>query len=119
MKRLRATTDTGVDKEVDGRQEMDDAFKLIGSYGRYQKRLILWYSVYQMVSGYYMLAFTFAGRTPPWQCSTQTASTSSVVTADTTAAPDACSLFEEGECVPVYSKKFTSIVSEVSNCFLP
>ena len=105
MKRPRVLS-SEADNTVIATMDMDEVFDKIGQFGRYQKRVFVWYAVYQLVASYFMMVITFAGRTPQWDCVRD----DTVPTSDETS----CRLFEAGKCVPKYSTEFTSIVSEVS-----
>ena len=87
--------------------DMDEVFDEIGQFGRYQKKVFVWYTVYQMLASYFMMVVTFAGRTPQWHCGRDGDYTGS------TTDEMNCRLYEAGECTPKYSAEFTSIVSEV------
>ena len=89
--------------------DMDEVFDVIGQFGRYQKRVFIWYGMYQMAAAYFTMAVTFAGRTPQWHCVRGNDDNTGATIDDT-----GCRLFEAGECAPKYSTEFTSIVSEVS-----
>ena len=89
-----------VAKEV----EMDEAFKEVGEFGAFQKKLLVWFNLFHVVGVYYTLLIAFVGRTPEWNCTKAAASDKNSM----------CQLYELGKCKPVYSKDFTSIVSEVS-----
>ena len=89
--------------------EMDEAFREVGEFGPLQKKLLIWYGMYCLVSVSYMLQVTFVGRTPAWECFEPGDIKHSN-------GLSTCQLFEAGKCKPVYSNEFTSIVSEVSLC---
>ena len=84
--------------------EMDEAFKKVGEFGRLQKKLLVWFNLFQLVAAFNMLMITFVGRSPVWNCSKTAATDGKLM----------CHMFETGKCKPVYSQNFTSIVSEVS-----
>ena len=108
MKRSAARVSSStIDNTNTAAMDMDEVFDKIGQFGRYQKRVFVWYAVYQMAASYFMMVVTFAGRIPQWDCARD--NTVGPTTDDTR-----CRLFEAGECAPKYSTEFTSIVSEVS-----
>ena len=80
----------------------------IGEFGSSQKLIFYCLSLVQIFACFPVFIFNFVGVDPGWRCRSGVgeASSTTVVTAK-------CQLFKEGNCVPEYSKEFTSIVTEV------
>ena len=88
--------------------EVDEVWTYIGEFGSSQKLIFYCLSLVQVFACLQVFIFNFVGVDPGWSCSTGVGDTSS-----TTVVTAKCQLYEEGKCVPEYSKEFTSIVTEV------
>ena len=90
--------------------DIDEALERIGEFGPSQKRIFFLVNLCQVYAALTAFALSFAGNDPGWKC--KTTSKEEVIT-----DPDLrCLRYEQGECEPVYSKEFTSIVTEVCTC---
>ena len=82
--------------------DIEDVFAKIGGYGSSQKKILYILSSCHAYLCFVILILTFIGTEPPWSCS-----------GGQSQAQGDCVSFERGECSPVYSLEFSSIVSEV------
>lgn len=98
-------------KTAPKKMEIEDAFKRIGYFGSYQKKILSMVFLYQIVGAFGVLSVTFIGLTPPWSCSTDNNS-ASVLSED-----KRCHYYEHyNNCTPVYEDGFHSLTREV--CFM-
>ena len=82
--------------------DIDDVFTKIGDFGSSQKRIFYILSTCQTFIGFHVLILAFIGPEPVWNC---VGNGGQVV---------GCPAYERGECSPVYSDEFSSIVSQVN-----
>ena len=101
--------------------DVDDVLHRIGGFGATQQKIFLLIGLPHIWSSLQILSFSYTSADPGWNC-TRPSSASAAVSALTAEGADVrtltdlemkCAYYEQGKCVPEYSKEFTSIVTEV------
>ena len=98
------------------RVDVDGVFGRIGGLGATQKKIFLLISLPHIWCTFQVLAISFIGTDPGWNCTKPLARARDSGGVDVRLLTDheaKCAYYERGECVPQYSKDYTSIVTEV------
>ena len=96
--------------------DVDEFFQHIGDLGLIQKKIFFLIGLPHVWGAFHVLALTYIGTDPGWKCTApKTRNSGHIgVAVESLSDPDAkCAYYEQGECLPEFSKEFTSIVTEV------
>ena len=87
----------------------------IGELGPIQLKLFVLIGLAHIWSGLCVLSLTYVGTDPGWECKAVADPVDRVGAAveNLTDRIAKCTYYEQGECIPKYSKEYTSIVTEV------
>ena len=91
---------------------MDDIFQQIGDLGPSQRRVLFLVCLVDTYAALHTLNIAFIGTDPGWRC-LRVASEDDAKGYDEVDAASKCLHYERGECTPVYSEEYTSLVTEV------
>ena len=112
---------TGRRMRLNGKEyDIDDVLIEAGQFGRYQKRLFIYFNIQHIILALVALSIVFAGAEPPWKC---LAAKDVVIrsigfevekkNAASNSEKDRCMRYEEQSCSVEVDKPDTSIVAEV------
>lgn len=96
--------------EANADMDIESALVRIGGFGPAQKKIFYSVALVQSVCAVHLLSMPFIGADPGWSCHVQTEEGSKELAEES----EKCLSYEQDGCTPVYSKEFTSIVTEVS-----
>ena len=87
----------------------------IGELGPVQIKLFVFLGLPHIWGGLSLFTLTYVGTDPGWKCRAVAGETGHVGVAveNLTDRVVKCAFYEQGECIPEYSKEYTSIVTEV------
>lgn len=91
---------------------MDEIFQQIGDLGPSQRRVLFLVCLVDTYAALHTLNIAFIGTDPGWRCLRE-ASEDDAKGYDEVDAASKCLHYEHGECTPVYSEEYTSLVTEV------
>ena len=100
--------------------DVDDVLTEVGQFGRYQKRLYIYFNIQHIILALVALSIVFVGAEPPWKCSSakdvvirsigfKEIEHKDIVLSD----KERCALYEKRSCSVEVDKPDTSIVAEV------
>ena len=100
--------------------DVDEILHQIGGFGSTQRKIFILIGLPHIWSSFQILGFSYTSTDPGWNC-TRLSTTSGVralavedVEAQIlTDLETKCAYYEQGKCVPEYSRDCTSIVTEV------
>ena len=97
------------------RMDVDDVLRRIGELGPIQLKLLVLFGLPHIWGGLILFSLNYAGKDPGWKCKSVAGRGGHVGVAvgNLTDPVAKCAYYEQGECIPEYSKEFTSIVTEV------
>ena len=96
--------------------DIDEVLRRIGDLGPTQKQIFLLISLPHLWGALLILTLPYIGTNPGWKCTApKTRNSGHIgVAVESLSDPDAkCAYYEQGECLPEFSKEYTSIVTEV------
>lgn len=91
---------------------MDEIFQQIGDLGPSQRRVLFLVCLVDTYAALHTLNIAFIGTDPGWRCLRET-SEDDAKGYDEVDPASKCLHYERGECTPVYSEEYTSLVTEV------
>ena len=92
--------------------DVDEVMGTIGEFGPFQKKIVYFLGMVQLVCGLHALIFSIVGESPGWFCPSPSGGPGVIVR---DSDPAACKMFDENVCVPQFHSNFTSIVTEVGD----
>ena len=106
---------------LNGREyDIDDVLVEAGQFGRYQRKLFIYFNIQHIILALVALSIVFVGAEPPWKCSTAKDVVIRSIgyevenkNAASNNEKDRCIQYEEKRCSVEVDKPDTSIVAEV------
>ena len=95
--------------------DVDEVWTHIGEFGPSQKLIFYCLCLAQVFASLQVFIFSFIGVDPGWKCSMLSTKMDDSITVGLEDPSAKCQYYEQGECMPEYSKEFTSIVTEVNS----
>jgi len=95
----------------DFKMEVEETLVHISEFGPSQKLIVYCLALVHMFGVFQAFVTSFIGVEPEWNCSLITTELGDSINMVDSSAK--CLHYSHGECVPEYSKEFTSIVTEV------
>ena len=98
---------------------VDEVLQRIGGLGATQRRIFLIVGLPHIWISFQVLSSSYVGTDPGWNCTRPLSGVrdhrvyDSVDVRTLTDIEVKCAYYEQGDCVPQYSKEYTSIVTEV------
>jgi len=91
--------------------DVDDVLIEVGQWGRYQRKLFVYFNIQHVLQGLVAISIIFVGVEPSWSCGVTVQDNSqSKLLLDN----DKCAMYEKQSCVVEVDQPFSSIVAEVS-----
>ena len=100
--------------------DIDDVLLEVGQFGRYQKRLYVYFNIQHIIIALVALSIVFVGAEPPWKCSTakdvviRSIGFNEIEHEEAALSEnDRCVRYEKQSCSVEVDRPDTSIVAEV------
>ena len=100
--------------------DVDDVLTEVGQFGRYQKKLFIYFNTQHILLALVALSIVFVGAEPPWKCSTakdiviRSIGFNAVENTNSGSVDkDRCALYEKRSCSVEVDQPHTTIVAEV------
>ena len=99
--------------------DVDDVLTESGQFGRYQKKLFVYFNIQHIILALVALSIVFVGAEPPWRCSTardvviRSMGFKEVNEDNGSNDKDRCALYEKRSCSVEVDQPDTTIVAEV------